>query len=79
MWLGRLMQLMLVQDFLTSAFLLTSKDSWFTRSEVGLLAAYMGDAVDRVDLPPPALLKPVELWTGKQVFSLLLRPHMGTR
>ena len=27
-----------------------------------------------VDLPPPAVVKPVELWTGKQLFSLLIRP-----
>ena len=27
-----------------------------------------------VELPPPALVKPQELWTGKQLFSLLLRP-----
>ena len=30
-------------------------------------------------MQPPAILKPVELWTGKQVFSLLLRPHCGCR
>lgn len=27
-----------------------------------------------VELPPPALVKPQELWTGKQLFSLMLRP-----
>ena len=67
------------QDFLTSAFLLTSRDTWLTRAEVGLLASFMGDACDRVDLPPPALVKPVELWTGKQAFGLLLRPHADVR
>ena len=30
---------------------------------------------EQVELPPPCILKPVELWTGKQVFSVLLRPN----
>ena len=34
----------------------------------------MGDADERVELPRPAILKPLELWTGKQLFSLMLRP-----
>ena len=39
----------------------------------------MGDALDNVTLPVPALQKPVEMWTGKQVFSLLLRPWNQTK
>lgn len=31
------------------------------------VATYLGDAGERVDLPPPAIMKPVALWTGKQV------------
>ena len=30
--------------------------------------------MSQIDLPPPAILKPVELWTGKQLTSVLLRP-----
>lgn len=26
-------------------------------------------------MPPPAILKPIELWTGKQVIGVLLRPN----
>jgi DNA-directed RNA polymerase III subunit RPC1 len=26
-------------------------------------------------LPPPSILKPVELWTGKQVISFLINPY----
>lgn len=33
------------------------------------------DATLRIDLPPPALLKPRVLWTGKQLFSLILKPN----
>lgn len=29
----------------------------------------------RIDLPPPALLKPKRLWSGKQLFSLIMRPN----
>ena len=36
---------------------------------------YAGDASEHVSLPPPAILKPVMLWTGKQVFSLIIRPN----
>lgn len=32
------------------------------------------DNKQEVELPPPALVKPQELWTGKQLFSLMLRP-----
>ena len=66
-------------NFSTAAAPGCCRDTFLSRSEVGLLAAYMGDALDRVDLPPPALIKPLELWTGKQVFGLLLRPHAGAR
>lgn len=34
----------------------------------------MGDALEHVDLPPPTILRPMELWTGKQLFSVLVRP-----
>jgi hypothetical protein len=35
--------------------------------------------VDAVDLPPPAIMKPIELWTGKQLFSLIVRPNKRCR
>ncbi|KAH8053046.1 DNA-directed 5'-3' RNA polymerase [Aureococcus anophagefferens] len=39
----------------------------------------MGDALERVDVPPPAILKPVRLWTGKQLFSLIVRPTVAAK
>ena len=51
------------QDFLTAAYLLTSKDRFFDRAQFTLLCAYMGDALEHIDLPTPAVLRPVELWT----------------
>jgi hypothetical protein len=68
-----------MQDFLTCAFLVTAKDTFFTRAEMCLLAGYMADGLDSVELPNPAILKPMELWTGKQLFSLIVRPNSRTR
>ena len=67
------------QDFLTTAFLVTSKDVFYSRSAFCQLVGYFGDACEAVDLPTPATLKPLELWTGKQLFSMLVRPNAATR
>jgi DNA-directed RNA polymerase III subunit RPC1 len=37
--------------------------------------AYFADANERVQIPPPAIIKPRELWTGKQLINVLLRPN----
>lgn len=62
------------QDFLTASFLLTQKDNFFPRAQVCQMVAHATKAKERLDLLPPAVLKPLELWTGKQVFSMILRP-----
>lgn len=67
------------QDFLTSSFLITRKDTFYDRSTFSLICSYMGDGMDPIDLPTPAIIKPVELWSGKQLFSILLRPHANVR
>jgi DNA-directed RNA polymerase III subunit RPC1 len=48
-----------IQDFITAAYLLSRKDKFYDR---------------QVDLPPPTVWKPVRLWTGKQVFNVLMKP-----
>ena len=41
-----------------------------------LTIAISGDEVNmRIDLPPPCIQKPVALWSGKQIFSLILKPN----
>jgi len=58
-----------IQDYISGAYLLTSKVTLLTRDEVTeLLAAakYVGP------LPPPAIISPKEYWTGKQLVSLFL-------
>jgi DNA-directed RNA polymerase subunit A' len=58
-----------IQDYISAAFLLTRKNATFTRSQTCQLLASAGY---KEDLPTPATLRPEPLWTGKQIFSLLL-------
>ncbi|KAK8921953.1 DNA-directed RNA polymerase II subunit RPB1 [Platanthera zijinensis] len=67
------------QDFLTSSYLITRKDTFYDRASFALMCSYMGDGMESIDLPTPALIKPLELWTGKQLFSVLVRPNASTR
>ncbi|TPX38204.1 DNA-directed RNA polymerase [Synchytrium microbalum] len=63
------------QDFITASYLISLKDAFFTRSEFCqiIMSFTLGDL--RLDLPIPAIIKPRPLWTGKQVWSTLLRPN----
>jgi len=44
------------------------------RVQVRNYCAFTCDALDYFELPAPAIVKPMRLWTGKQLFSLLMRP-----
>ena len=61
-----------IQDFITGAFLLTQRDNFYTRSQVSQLAACMCDSEVKLVLPTPAICKPRQLWTGKQLITLML-------
>lgn len=63
------------QDFITGSYLISHKDSFYDRASLTQLLSMMSDGDLQFDLPPPAIHKPVYLWTGKQVFSLLIRPN----
>ncbi|KAG5182619.1 RNA polymerase III, largest subunit [Tribonema minus] len=72
------------QDFLTASYLITQNEIFFDKEEFCEIATYMGDAGERIDMPIPAIVAPVALWTGKQakccdvckqVMSLLVRPQ----
>ncbi|KAM9558342.1 DNA-directed RNA polymerase III subunit RPC1 isoform 1-T1 [Salvelinus alpinus] len=66
-----------IQDFLTGAYLLTLKDTFFDRSKACQIVASILVGVDekiKIALPHPAILKPMTLWTGKQLFGLILKP-----
>lgn len=64
-----------IQDFITAAYLLSSKENFFDRKTFSNICMYMFNASEQLDLPPPAIIKPQALWTGKQVFSMLIRPN----
>lgn len=63
------------QDFITGSYLISHKDSFFDRATLVQLLSMMSDADIQFDIPPPTIFKPVMLWTGKQVFSLLIKPN----
>uniref|UniRef100_A0A3B5AQI6 DNA-directed RNA polymerase subunit n=1 Tax=Stegastes partitus TaxID=144197 RepID=A0A3B5AQI6_9TELE len=66
-----------IQDFLTGAYLLTLKDTFFDRSKACQIVASIlvgKDEKVKISLPCPAIMKPIALWTGKQIFSMILKP-----
>jgi DNA-directed RNA polymerase III subunit RPC1 len=64
------------QDFLTAAYLLSWKDTFFARIEAMRIIAWAATSpTEWIELPKPAILKPVELWTGKQLLSVVFRPN----
>lgn len=66
------------QDFLSAAYLITQRDQFFSKDIFCSLVAYFGLAEEEVDVPIPAILKPVPLWTGKQVFTCIIKPNRYT-
>uniref|UniRef100_A0A0K0FAM9 DNA-directed RNA polymerase subunit n=1 Tax=Strongyloides venezuelensis TaxID=75913 RepID=A0A0K0FAM9_STRVS len=73
-----------IQDFITGAYLLTHKDTFLPRCEVQRFTAAIIDITSfkncngkkgtkRIVIPPPAIRKPVELWTGKQLIELIIK------
>lgn len=66
-----------IQDFITGSFLMTHKDTFFDRSEIMQIIASIIAGLDEevmIDLPPPCIWKPSALWSGKQLFSLIIGP-----
>jgi DNA-directed RNA polymerase subunit A' len=57
------------QDYIIGAYLLSHKSTFITKRE---LAYLLGAGMSAEDPPEPAILHPVELWTGKQVISHFL-------
>ncbi|KAJ8676229.1 hypothetical protein QAD02_012015 [Eretmocerus hayati] len=66
------------QDFITGGYLLTQKDTFLNKSQVSQLISCLlagSDTTMSITLPRPAILKPAVMWTGKQIFSLILKPN----
>jgi DNA-directed RNA polymerase III subunit RPC1 len=63
------------QDFITAAYLLSSKDLFFDRAGFTYICTQMLLGDTYLEIPPPAIVKPKALWTGKQIFNILMRPN----
>lgn len=73
-----------IQDFITGTYLISQKDRFFTRAQFVQVVSFMFNGMEvkdpltaktwPVQIPPPAIWKPQTLWTGKQIWSVLLKP-----
>lgn len=63
----------LIQNGILASFLITNKDTFFSREDVCQYLAFSKSFEQErgFQLPLPAILKPKQLWTGKQVYSCL--------
>ena len=61
----------IVQDSLLGVFRMTYRDSFIDKAFMMNLLMWIDYDLDK-GLPPPAILKPKPLWTGKQVLSLVI-------
>ncbi|ETN45413.1 uncharacterized protein HMPREF1541_09244 [Cyphellophora europaea CBS 101466] len=64
-----------IQDFITASYLLSSLDTFYDRKTFVTIVCGMLEPDTPFDLPLPAIMKPEALWTGKQVFSVLIKPN----
>lgn len=67
------------QDFITGSYLISHKDTFFDRASFTQVLSMMSDANIQFDIPKPVIMKPECLWTGKQIFSLLIKPNKDSR
>lgn len=66
-----------IQDFITGSYLITHKDTFFERGKATQMISSIlsgPQAQTFIELPPPCIIKPRALWSGKQIFSLILKP-----
>ena len=68
-----------IQDFITASFLLSRRDTFFDRRQFTQICSFFGDANLQITIPPPTIWKPVRLWTGKQIFNVLMRPNKQSK
>lgn len=71
----------LIQDHMIAGFHMMVRDTFLTREQYMQLCWSALDCVDRISVRvktlPPAIFKPVPMWTGKQVISTLLINLIG--
>lgn len=74
-----------IQDFITGAYLISQKDRFFSRRQFTQVVGFMYNNLQvkdpytgeeyPIEIPPPAIWKPQRLWTGKQIWNMLMKPH----
>ncbi|CAK3742767.1 DNA-directed RNA polymerase III subunit RPC1 [Lecanosticta acicola] len=74
-----------IQDFITGAYLISQKDRFFSRRQFTQVVGFMYNNLQvkdpytgkeyPIEIPPPAIWKPQRLWTGKQIWNILMKPH----
>ena len=63
----------LIQDHIVSATLLSMRGTFFNKEDFMELVYGAISFLDcRVKIPPPAIIRPRELWTGKQIISTVI-------
>ncbi|KAJ2703227.1 DNA-directed RNA polymerase III subunit C1 (rpo31) [Coemansia sp. IMI 203386] len=67
------------QDFITTAYLITQKERFYDRSQFVQIVSYCFDANTHIDIPPPCIVKPRCLWSGKQIINVLMRPNKDSK
>ncbi|UYV79608.1 POLR2A [Cordylochernes scorpioides] len=65
----------IVQDTLTAVFMMTRRDVFIEKGEL-MRILFQSNDWDGV-IPPPTIFKPKPLWTGKQLFSILLNENIN--
>ncbi|CAJ0960345.1 unnamed protein product, partial [Mesorhabditis belari] len=63
----------LIQDHVVSGVLLTLRGRMFNREDfMHLVLAAFSETTQRLEIPPPCMIKPERLWSGKQVISTIV-------
>lgn len=58
----------LIQDHVVSGVLMTVRGRFFNKEDfMHLVLASFAETSQRIEIPPPTILKPRKLWSGKQV------------
>ncbi|EGT37120.1 hypothetical protein CAEBREN_30567 [Caenorhabditis brenneri] len=64
----------LIQDHVVSGVLLTLRDRFLNKEDfMHLVLASFAQYSKRIEIPPPTILYPKRLWTGKQVVSTIVK------
>ena len=65
----------IVQDTLLGSYLITRRDTFIPKDVVMNMLMWVPHFDGKI--PQPAILKPQQLWTGKQLFSLIIPPDLN--